>query len=202
MVVLWATRGKSRTLSSDTRYASKVSWSMLVESPKGSKNPVGAITPSSFSYPIWTAEVRAALLAGAKAAAELMRAATTVNFILAVLTDSNCELLRHAAHEVFRRRKELFQLQPQPQLARIWISKNFYRRNFVALYLQLSDTKFFVEMYFCLLWGAGLHRSSTGVQLCRTCIRNLLLMGALDTDIVVLHCLYDSRLATLERGPW
>ena len=71
---------------------------MLLESPRGSKNPVGAITPNSFSYPIWTAEVRAALFAGAKAAAELRRAARRVNFMVA-----NWDMLVNLTNKLFVR---------------------------------------------------------------------------------------------------
>jgi hypothetical protein len=70
------------TFTSDTRQLSKVSWSMFLDSPRGSKKPVGATTPSSFSNDILREVEALPWEAGANAAALAMREAAMASFMV------------------------------------------------------------------------------------------------------------------------
>jgi hypothetical protein len=80
----------NETYTSETRHASKVSWSMLAERPRGSKNPVGLMTPSSFSYDLRAVEALP-WDAGAKAVALATSEATRASFMVSDGWLRNCE---------------------------------------------------------------------------------------------------------------
>ena len=172
---------------------------MFVESPKGSKNPVGAITPNSFSYPICRAEVRAPLFTGANAAAVLRRVARKVNFIIDVGERILVPFVRlpccnASAQEIWR-----WILWKKHQLAKNNLSKGDI--NLPGRLLREACGLVGTHNVFCILSvGYVLCTFNIAVLLQGCCISSCILLHPIICRKVITHCLKFVFVGTLFRS--